>query len=72
VRATDVRRPARSPRPPEICGGPAGTALIIPIGVAAAGEIGVDFRPVLMSTAVAAAAALLTPVTTPVNLMIME
>jgi di/tricarboxylate transporter len=48
------------------------TALImIPIGVAAAGELGVDLRPVLMSIGVAAAAALLTPVATPVNLIAM-
>jgi di/tricarboxylate transporter len=48
------------------------TALImIPIGVAAAQELGVDVRPVLMSTSVAAAAALLTPVATPVNLIAM-
>jgi di/tricarboxylate transporter len=48
------------------------TALImIPIGVAAAAEMGVDVRPVLMSICVAAAAALLTPVATPVNLIAM-
>ena len=48
------------------------TALImIPIGVAAATELGVDVRPVLMSTSVAASAALLTPVATPVNLIAM-
>lgn len=48
------------------------TALImIPIGVAAANELGVDVRPVLMSISVAAAAALLTPVATPVNLIAM-
>src|SRR4029077_8441246 len=48
------------------------TALImIPIAVAAATEIGVSPRPVLMSVAVAAAAAFLTPVATPVNLMVM-
>ncbi len=48
------------------------TALImIPIGVAAAADLGVDVRPVLMSTSVAAAAALLTPVATPVNLIAM-
>ncbi|HEY6570362.1 MAG TPA: SLC13 family permease [Candidatus Limnocylindrales bacterium] len=48
------------------------TALImIPIGVAAAGELGVDLRPVLMSICVAAAASLLTPVATPVNLIAM-
>jgi di/tricarboxylate transporter len=48
------------------------TALImIPIGVAAATELGVDVRPVLMCISVAAAAALLTPVATPVNLIAM-
>jgi di/tricarboxylate transporter len=48
------------------------TALImIPIGLAAAAELGVDARPVLMSTSVAAAASLLTPVATPVNLIAM-
>ena len=48
------------------------TALImIPIGIAAATELGVDVRPVLMSTSVAASAALLTPVATPVNLIAM-
>ena len=45
--------------------------MMIPIGVAAAQELGVDVRPVLMSTSVAAAAALLTPVATPVNLIAM-
>src|SRR5262245_46882517 len=48
------------------------TALIvIPIGIAAAAETGVDVRPVLMSISVAASAALLTPVATPVNLIAM-
>ena len=48
------------------------TALIvIPIGIAAATEIGVSPRPVLMSIAVASAGAFLTPVATPVNLMVM-
>jgi di/tricarboxylate transporter len=45
--------------------------IIIPIAVAAATEIGVSARPVLMSVTVAAAAAFLTPVATPVNLMVM-
>ena len=50
----------------------AATALIvIPIGMAAAAHMGVDVRPVLMSICVAAAAALLTPVATPVNLIAM-
>lgn len=48
------------------------TALImIPIAMAAASEVGVSARPVLMSVAVASAAAFLTPVATPVNLMVM-
>jgi di/tricarboxylate transporter len=48
------------------------TALImIPIAMAAATEIGVSPRPVLMSIAVASAAAFLTPIATPVNLMVM-
>jgi di/tricarboxylate transporter len=48
------------------------TALImIPIAVSAAGELGVDTRGVLVSLSVAASAALLTPVATPVNLIAM-
>jgi di/tricarboxylate transporter len=48
------------------------TALIIlPIGVAASLDLGVSPAPVLMSIAVAAAASFLTPVATPVNLMVM-
>jgi di/tricarboxylate transporter len=48
------------------------TALIvIPIGVAAAKALGVSPEPVLMSTAVAAAASFLTPIATPTNLMVM-
>lgn len=47
------------------------TALIvIPIALAAAGQAGISPLPVLMSIAVAAAASFLTPVATPVNLMI--
>lgn len=49
------------------------TALImIPIAVSAAADLDVSVRPVLMSLTVAAAAAFLTPVATPANLMIME
>ena len=49
------------------------TALIvIPIAVSSAVELGVSPRPVLMAVNVAAAAALLTPVATPANLMVME
>jgi di/tricarboxylate transporter len=49
------------------------TALIvIPIAVAAAAELDVSARPVLMAVTVAAAAAFLTPVATPVNMMVLE
>ncbi|HSN43348.1 MAG TPA: SLC13 family permease [Propionibacteriaceae bacterium] len=49
------------------------TALIvIPIGLAASAQMGVSPLPVLVSIAVFAAAALLTPVATPANLMVME
>jgi di/tricarboxylate transporter len=48
------------------------TALsVLPICAAAAGGMGISARPVLMSTAVAAAAAFLTPIATPTNLMVM-
>ena len=48
------------------------TALIvIPIAVSAAADLGVSVRPVLMAVTVAAAASFLTPVATPVNLMVM-
>ena len=48
------------------------TALIvIPIALAAAQGMGVSPRPVLMSVGVAAAAAFLTPIATPTNLMVM-
>jgi di/tricarboxylate transporter len=45
--------------------------IIIPIGLASAIELGISPLPVLMSTTVASAAAFLTPVATPVNLMVM-
>ncbi len=45
--------------------------IIIPIAVAAAKGIGISAAPVLMSVTVASAAAFLTPVATPVNLMVM-
>jgi di/tricarboxylate transporter len=48
------------------------TALIvIPIAVSAAAELDVSAKPVLMAVTVAAAAAFLTPVATPANLMVM-
>jgi di/tricarboxylate transporter len=48
------------------------TALIvIPIALAAAVDLGVSPTPVMMSVTVAAAASFLTPVATPVNMMVM-
>ena len=48
------------------------TALIvIPIAAAAAVDLGISVQPVLMSVTVAAAASFLTPVATPVNMMVM-
>ena len=48
------------------------TALImIPVAVSAAADMDVSAKPVLMSVTVAAAAAFLTPVATPANLMVM-
>jgi di/tricarboxylate transporter len=47
------------------------TALIVvPIGLAAAADTGISPLPVLMSVTVAAAAALLTPIATPANMMV--
>lgn len=49
------------------------TALIvIPIAISASTEMGIAVAPVLMAVNVAASAALLTPVATPANLMVME
>jgi di/tricarboxylate transporter len=49
------------------------TALIvIPIAISAAAELDVSAKPVLMAVCVAAAAAFLTAVATPANLMVME
>ena len=48
------------------------TALIvIPIALSAAADMDVSAEPVLMAVAVSAAAAFLTPVATPANLMVM-
>jgi di/tricarboxylate transporter len=46
--------------------------IIIPVGIAAAQGIGVSPAPVLMSIAVCSAAAFLTPIATPTNLMVMR
>ena len=49
------------------------TALIvIPIATSAAGELQVSPKPLLVAVAVASAAAFLTPVATPANLMVLE
>jgi di/tricarboxylate transporter len=49
------------------------TALIVlPIALETAKDLDVSARPVLMCITVAAAAALMTPVATPANLMVME
>jgi di/tricarboxylate transporter len=49
------------------------TALIVfPIAISAAADLNVSPRPALMCVTVSAAAALLTPVATPANLMVME
>jgi di/tricarboxylate transporter len=49
------------------------TALImIPVGLAAAADVGVDAQVVLMSLAVASAASFLTPIATPANMMVQQ
>ena len=49
------------------------TALILfPVAISAAADLDVSPRPLLMCVTVSAAAALLTPVATPANLMVME
>jgi di/tricarboxylate transporter len=48
------------------------TLIVIPIAVSAAEELDVSPKPLLMGVCVAAAAAFLTPVATPANLMVME
>jgi di/tricarboxylate transporter len=45
--------------------------IVIPIAVAAAGEMGLSAKPVLMSLNVGASAAFLTPVATTSNLIVM-
>ena len=45
---------------------------MIPIALETAKDLDVSVRPVLMCVTVSAAAALLTPVATPANLMVME
>jgi di/tricarboxylate transporter len=48
------------------------TALVvIPIALSAAEQLGVSAQPLLMTVCVAAAAAFLTPVATPANMMVM-
>jgi di/tricarboxylate transporter len=47
------------------------TLVVVPIALAAAAELDVSARPVLMALNVMAGAALLTPVATPANMMVM-
>ena len=56
----------------QIISNTATAVIIIPIAVVTATQMGVSPAPVLMSVGVAAAAAFLTPVSTPTNLMVME
>jgi di/tricarboxylate transporter len=46
--------------------------IVIPIALSAAADLDVSAKPVLMAVCVAGAAAFLTPVATPANLMVME
>ena len=46
--------------------------VVIPIAVSAAAELDVSAKPVLMAVCVASAAAFLTPIATPANLMVLE
>jgi di/tricarboxylate transporter len=46
--------------------------IVIPISVVAANQMGISVQPVLMCVCLACAAAFLTPVATPTNLMVME
>jgi di/tricarboxylate transporter len=48
------------------------TLIVIPIALAAAADIGVDPRPILMLVCTAAAAAVLTPIATPANMIVMN
>jgi di/tricarboxylate transporter len=45
--------------------------VVIPIALSAAEQLGVSAQPLLMTVCVAAAAAFLTPVATPANMMVM-
>jgi di/tricarboxylate transporter len=44
---------------------------VIPIALSAADELGISARPMMICVTVAAAAAFLTPISTPVNLIVM-
>ena len=46
--------------------------IVIPIALTTAAELGISPQPVLMAVLVASTAAVLTPVATPANMMIME
>ena len=46
--------------------------IIVPVALSTAAETGLSVQPVLMAVAVAGAAALLTPIATPANLIVMN
>ena len=46
--------------------------VVIPVALSAAAELDVSAKPVLMTVCVASAAAFLTPIATPANVMVME
>jgi di/tricarboxylate transporter len=56
----------------QLIGNTATALIVLPIAVSAAVELDVSPRPVLMAVNMAATAALLTPVATPANPMVME
>ncbi|MBX3582489.1 MAG: SLC13 family permease [Rhizobiaceae bacterium] len=56
----------------QIISNTATSLIVIPIAVVAANAMEISVQPVLMSVGVACAAAFLTPVATPTNLMVME
>ena len=55
----------------ELISNTATALVVIPIAISASSELAVSPRPVLMAMSVACAVALLTPIATPANLMVM-
>ena len=61
----------RHVNPATVVFGYATALVVIPIAISAAAEAGVSAKPMLMAVAAASAAAFMTPVATPANLMVM-